>query len=179
MSVKLIIGPMWAGKSSHMGACLERHRLAKQSCIVVKYSLDNRYESVGLRTHSGREYLGFPVASASHLGDIVDELQYYDAIGIDEVQFFEDAVEHIQLLAIAGKFVYAAGLDADYLAKPFSVVTNLLPLSEKVKKLSSVCNNCGKDASFSKRITNDTTRIVIGGHESYSTLCRVCMFGHS
>lgn len=177
MSIKLIIGPMWAGKSSQMSADVERHQLARRFCVIVKYSGDTRYISSGVKTHSGREYTNVTTIIAGTLREIMNDVKGCDTIGIDEVQFFPDAVECIQELANSGKHIIAAGLDADFRAKPFDVVANLMAISETILKLKSICNECGEDASFSKRIINDNNLVVIGGHESYSAVCRKCMWG--
>ena len=95
---------------------------------------------------------------------------------VDEGQFFPDLVEYVEKWANRGKIVIVAALDANYKREPFGNVIELLPLAETIKKLSAVCLDCGKKASFSKRITENKTEKLIGGLNEYKVVCRPCYY---
>lgn len=175
MSIKVITGPMFCGKSSQMCSEVERHHIADKSCALVKYSKDTRYESDGIKTHSGREFTFATVYSTLLLTNIVDKLLEYDVVGIDEVQFYDDCVEVAQKLATAGIVVICAGLDSTYLGEPFGHVGRLCCRAEKVVKLKAVCMLCKGDASFTKKIAGNNDIIDIGGADKYIAVCRLCM----
>lgn len=179
---KLFIGCMFATKTTHMVSEVERYHLANKLCIVIKYEGDTRYDQLassgGIVTHAHREYARVPVKTATYLTEIVDFVEEYEVIGVDEVQFFPDAVEIIQKWANSGKIIIASGLDANYLAKPFLRMPELIAIAEDVIKLKAVCMSCGADASFTKRTSNDKTEIAIGAADKYIAVCRYC-YNHS
>jgi len=88
---------------------------------------------------------------ASKLNDIKTEAIKYDVIGIDEGQFFEDIVEFAEELANRGIVVIIAALDSTFQRKPFGNIINLVPLAEKVYKLTAVCVYCTEPAAFTQR----------------------------
>lgn len=87
----------------------------------------------------------------SKLKTIKEEAMKADVVGIDEGQFFEDIVEFAEDLANAGKVVIVAALDSTFQRKPFGNIINLVPLSEKVIKLTAVCVYCTEPAAFTLR----------------------------
>lgn len=178
-SIKLFIGPMFSSKSTSMCSVVERYNIAGKKCIMIKYSKDNRYDdfsTVGIVTHSFREFNNVPILLTDNLSTLVNKLLEYDVIGIDEVQFIKNSVKEIQKLANIGKVIICAGLDADYRGRPFKRTKNLIPLAEDVKKLKAVCMKCSDDASFTARISAETDIEVIGGSDKYIAVCRNCMW---
>jgi len=109
------------------------------------------------------------------LEDIMSIYKDYDVIAIDEGQFFGD-IEKCDMFANNGKTVIVAALDATFQRKPFGKVLELIPLAEKISKLSAVCVVCNSDAFFSQRIVEDSTIELIGGGESYRAVCRKCFY---
>lgn len=89
-------------------------------------------------------------------------------------QFFSDIVECSEAMANAGKVVIIAALDGDYRRKPFGRVLELVPMAEKIDKLTAVCMSCFTDAAFTKRTIAATQIELIGGAEAYSPVCRAC-----
>jgi thymidine kinase len=172
----LFIGPMSSQKTTRMVRDVERHDIARRSCIIVKYADDKRYESTGIVTHAGHEYRRVRVITANCLTDVIDILAAHEVIGIDEVQFFPDSVEVLQALANAGKVIIAAGLDANFRATSFARMGELIPLAEDVIKLKAVCTACGEDASFTRKIVPDDELLDIGGLDKYQAVCRACMW---
>lgn len=172
--IKIFIGCMFAEKTSHMLSEVEKYGIAKKNCVVVKHSIDTRFD--GISTHSKRKYHHFRELTSSSIGDIYDELCNYDVIGIDEIQFFEDAVKNVIALANKGKVVILSGLSGDYKDDPFPIVSNLIPVAESVIKLHAVCMRCcNRSAIFSVKLV-EKDGIEIGGTDKYQVLCRKCKY---
>ncbi|QHR82605.1 thymidine kinase [Brazilian porcupinepox virus 1] len=172
--IHLIIGPMFSGKSSELIRLIRRYKLANYKCKVIKYNNDNRYGNFNtLITHDS---ISIDAISTSLLSDTIISMNDIDVIGIDEGQFFDDIVTYSEYMANNGKIVIISALDGTYQRKPFGKVLELIPLSEKVTKLSAVCMSCFKDASFSKRICDNKEIQLIGGNDKYKSVCRECFF---
>jgi len=126
------------------------------------------------------KYLGFdrqkcPAVPCEKLADVVDQVKRHQVIGIDEGQFFPDIAHFAPLWASEGKTVVVAALDGTFQRKPFGNVLELVPMAEKVTKLSAVCMICcKKDAHFTRRRTTETKVEVIGGRDKYLAVCRAC-----
>jgi thymidine kinase len=170
--ISLIIGPMFAGKTSELLRLIEREKYSGRSCCVVKFSRDKRYSDEHVITHEFRKKeINFSVTS---LKGIENEWKVFDTIAIDEGQFFPDIVEFVSMVSDMGKRVIISALDADFQRKPFGRILELIPMAEHVMKLSAICMLCGKDAYFSKRISCEKEIEVIGGSEKYMAVCRQC-----
>lgn len=170
MSIELIIGPMYASKSSELFKRLRRFQYAKKKCILVKYALDDRYSKEYASTHDKITMEAVPTEKLYTIKSLVID---HDVIGIDEGQFYPDLVEFSEEMANLGKIVIIAALDSTFQRKPFGHVIELIPLAESVVKLSAICV-CGKEAAFSKRITAETDVEIIGGVDKYIAVCRKC-----
>jgi len=103
-------------------------------------------------------------------------LDEFEVIAIDEAQFFSDIVEKSELFCNSGKIVIIAALDGTFERKPFGRILELIPLAEQVQKLSAVCFSCGKDACYTKRLSDCKEIELIGGEEMYKPVCRGCFF---
>jgi thymidine kinase len=187
--IELILGPMFSGKSTCLQMRVRRHQISKRRCLLIKYVEDTRYSRDHVATHDLQMMDAVPCKSLSEIfGNIPidgDELKdfagnpiirEYDVIGIDEGQFYPDIVEWAQLLASMGKEIIIAALDGTFQMKQFGCVLQLIPMSEDVTKLTAVCMMCHKDASFSKRITESSEVVDIGGSEKYIACCRKCYY---
>lgn len=109
------------------------------------------------------------------LADIHSQVKDYDVIAVDEGQFFKDIPEYCKKWADDGKIVIVAALDGTYERQPFGNICDLLPIAESVRKLTSVCLNCGEEASFTHKHQNRTGEINdMGGLEKYTPVCRSC-----
>jgi len=169
MSIHLVIGPMFAGKSSELIRKLRRYRAANKSVAVLKPVLDTRCSTDIVETHDNTT---IPARSVSSLCDYVPDA---DVIGVDEGQFFPDLARTCELWASQGKIVIVAALDGTYQRKPFLVVSELIPLCEEVVRLTAVCHSCGEDAAFSRRLGDSDDPILIGGADLYVASCRKCL----
>ena len=100
-----------------------------------------------------------------------------DVIGIDEAQFIPDLVEFVTSAAdVLGKTVIVAGLDGDFLRRPFGQVIQCIPYANSVTKLDAMCSMCcdGTPASFTKKLDMDDTSIIcVGSGEKFVSVCRM------
>jgi thymidine kinase len=174
MSIELILGCMFSGKTTELFRRVRRHGAALHRCLIIKYAADVRYDALSACTHDQSKMTAVAV---SRLRDVAD-VDAYDVIGIDEAQFFDDLVEFCEELANRDKVVIVAALDGTFQRKPFGRVLELVPLAEHVTKLNAVCTICHKDAAFSHRKHPDGRTIAIGGAEAYAAMCRKCFNAH-
>lgn len=170
-NIQLILGPMFAGKSSELLRRVSRYQIAKKKCIVIKYIKDTRYDAECVATHDRQS---FPAIPTDELSKVIEIVKDCEVIGVDEGQFFPDIIPFCEDLANAGKIVIVSALDGDFLRKPFGSVCDLIPLAEHIVKLKAVCMICQRDAAFSKRITNESQTELIGGSDKYIAVCRRC-----
>ena len=150
--LKVILGPMFSGKSTELIRRLKRYQIARYNCLIVKYAKDVRYDKESIATHDQQT---LNAVSADKLKDLKVEFDDYDVIGIDEGQFFPDLVEFCENMANAGKAVIVAALDGTFQRKGFGPILELIPLAEHVVKLNAVCMVCFGEGSYTKRISAD------------------------
>ena len=173
----LIIGPMYAGKSTELIRIINRYKCLKKNIIIINHLFNNRYGSKGLTTHNKQS-----VDQCIILEKLCDlQLNYSSAFSdcnviiIEELQFFSDAYDNIvNWCDNYNKIVVCAGLDGDFLRNPFGDVLLLIPHAEKVTKLSALCKRCGDGtpAHFTKRITPDEQKTLVGSDDVYEAVCR-------
>ena len=171
--IEMIVGPMFAGKSTELMRRIRRHKLAYRRCVVIKYAKDQRHgePETELSTHDNNRIKALP---CTQLYDAWNEARESDVIGIDEAQFYPDLIKFCEEMADAGKIIILAALDGDFQRNPFGAVLQLAPRAESMTKLSAVCRVCGREASFTRRTTDNTETEAIGGAEMYMPTCRKC-----
>ena len=177
--VELICGSMFSGKSEELIRRIKRATYGNLSVRVFKPAIDNRYHEESVVSHNGNSILARPVEKATDILDhITDDI---DVIGIDEIQFFDEAIVSIvDQLADLGHRVIVAGLDTDFRGEPFGVMPELMAMSEMVTKLNAICPRCGSPASRTQRLIDgepasyDDPIILVGASESYEPRCRHC-----
>ena len=168
--IEVICGCMFSGKTEELIRRLNRALIARQKVEIFKPALDKRYHEEKIVSHSEREIRSTPVNFA---GDILLLTGNCDVVGIDEAQFFDEAiVEVCNTLANQGKRVIVAGLDMDYQGKPFGSMPNLLAVAEFVTKVHAICAQTGELASFSFRLTDNQSRVLLGEKDSYEARSR-------
>jgi len=170
--IQLICGPMFSGKSTELLRKMRVFEVALHKSLIIKYAKDNRFSKECLSTH---DRVMRKAVQATRLEEVRKEAEGCTIIGIDEGQFFEDVVEFSVDMANRGKIVIIAALDGDFQQKPFMSIIELIPNCESVVKLSSVCMSCLKQASFTKRLNDDTRVEVIGHNDMYAASCRRCL----
>ena len=177
--IEVICGPMFAGKTEELIRRVIRMDYAKKNYVIFKPSIDNRYSESEVVSHNKRKVNAICVTNSNEFDKyLTDEIE---AVIIDEVQFFDEAVvEKAHELAERGLRVICGGLDCDFKGVPFNIVAQLLARAEKVTKLTAICVCCGEEATKTQRIINgmparyDDPIILVGEKESYESRCRKC-----
>lgn len=184
MSLHLIFGGMFSGKSEQLLRMSKIHRDKGLNCILVNYKGDTRYGINVLSTHTDSygNQVKVEAICCSDLNDIREDLFIAHVIGIDEIQFFPDCVALILKLIQMGKKIFVAGLDADFKQKPFpgSCLNELIPYAQTVEKLLAVCDFCPigekpHKAPMSWRTADGTETKVVGGSDKYGAICHHCL----
>lgn len=172
--IELIIGCMFAGKTTELLRRANRFKHTTKSSIVVKSSKDTRYDKNKVMTHDKNSSHAI---ICTNLEEIFESLLNYDVICIDEGHFYEDLYSCVVKLAdVENKHVIIAGLDGTFNREPFEQICNLIPHAENVTKLRAICKNegCDNEASFTFRKNKNTIKELVGGYDLYVPLCRVC-----
>jgi len=170
--IEVVCGSMFSGKTEELIRRLKRARIANMQVEIFKPAMDIRYHANDIVSHNENIVKATPVP---HSSDILKNISHAEVIGIDEAQFFDERITEVcSTLAKMGKRVIVAGLDMDYLGKPFGPMPNLLAIANYVTKLHAVCIRCGGIASYSFRISNENDQVVLGEKEHYEARCRNC-----
>ena len=171
-SIEVICGSMFSGKTEELLRRLKRAQFAKLDIAVFKPKIDKRYDIQKVVSHDENTIKAIPVDCAKNILPLVNQAQ---VVAIDEAQFFEaDLVTVCNELANAGVRVIIAGLDMDFLGKPFGVMPQILAIAEHITKVHAICVDCSAIANHSYRKTTDTTLVKLGEKEEYKALCRNC-----
>lgn len=170
--IQLIIGPMFSGKTSELIRRLLKYNILKIPICTFRNSIDTRTETESLVTHDNKKFVNS--ITTDELLPHLETVTKYDVVGIDEGQFFCDLIEFTKKCVEMGKVVIVAGLDAQFNGQPFCSIVNLVPLAEKIDKLTAICATCQDEASFTKRICESKESILIGGTNYYQAACRKC-----
>lgn len=172
-NIEVVCGPMFSGKTEELIRRLRLAKIAKQRVQIFKPILDDRYDMEHITSHLNQKFVCTPIREAK---EILEKLQDQTrVVGIDEVQFFKEGlVEVCEKLANRRIRVIVAGLDQDYLGNPFGGMPQLMAIADEVLKLKAVCVVCGREASKSQRLTQETSQVVVGAQEHYEARCRLC-----
>lgn len=171
--VEVICGPMFSGKSEELIRRITRYQIARIPVQTFKPRLDVRYADDEVVSHSSLKVEAIPVATSDELLRRVEDGT--KVIGVDEGQFFDDGlVDVVEQLAGAGKQVIVAGLDTDYLRRPFEPIPTLCDRAEYVTKMLAVCHRCGGPGMYTQRIVRSEELVVLGAQGAYEARCRVC-----
>ncbi len=171
--IEIITGGMFSGKSEELVRRLRRAHIARQSLQVFKPRTDDRHPPELLVTRDNRE---LAAETARDSADLKSRLRPdVEVVGIDEAQFFDDGlVDLVTDLADRGVRVVVAGLDQDYLRRPFGPMPALMALAEFVDKMHAVCVRCGAAAHYSQRVSGGDRQVEVGDIEAYEARCREC-----
>jgi len=171
--LEVICGPMFSGKSEELIRRLRRSLIARRRVQVFKPKLDNRYSSEEIVSHSELRIPSQTVTTAREILELVGART--EVVGIDEANFLgTDLVEAANRLADLGKQVIIAGLDTDYLGRPFEPIPALLALGESITKTLAICIQCGGPAKYTQRLVESSELIVVGATGLYEARCRRC-----
>jgi len=171
--IEVICGPMFSGKSEELIRRLRRAKIARKRVQVFKPELDNRYSREEIVSHGDSRLKAEVVISAS---EILGRLDWRtQVIGIDEANFMGvEVIDVAQQLADTGKQVLIAGLDTDFMGRPFPPMPDLLALAESITKTLAICMRCGNPAKHTQRLVESEELIVVGASGMYEARCRRC-----
>jgi thymidine kinase len=171
--IEVVVGPMFSGKSEELIRRLRRAEFARQRVQIFKPAIDQRYAANEIVSHSG---LGIASENVTKAAEIMEKVQpRTEVIGIDEAQFLgEEVVDVCAKLANLGKRVIVAGLDTDYLGRPFEPMPRLLAVAEEITKLLAICVRCGNPAVHTQRLVESAELVVVGATGIYEARCRRC-----
>jgi thymidine kinase len=170
--IEVVCGCMFSGKTEELIRRLRRAKIANQKVGIFKPMLDTRYHEVKIVSHDENSIHSVPVKQS---GDIPPLVADKEVVGIDEAQFFDDALPQVcEELANRGIRVIIAGLDMDYAAKPFGPMPQLLAIAEYITKVHAICVRCGNLASYSYRLSDIDSTVLLGAKNEYEPRCRKC-----
>jgi len=171
--IEVVTGSMFSGKSEELIRRLRRAQIARQRVQIFKPRVDDRYASDEIVSHSEMKMPSQVVAGSQEILQRLDDRT--EVVGIDEGQFFDAGiVPLVNALADRGLRVIVAGLDQDYMGRPFEPMPQILAVAEYVDKILAICMRCGAPANRTQRLTAATDRVVVGGAEEYEARCRRC-----
>ncbi len=170
--IEVICGSMFSGKTEELIRRLRRAELAQKRINIFKPKVDVRYHETDIVSHNANNVASIPVGHSSEILLMAEEV---DVVAIDEAQFFDEGILNVaQTLAGKGIRVIIAGLDMDYMGKPFGPVPALMSGAEYVTKLHAICMVCGDIASHSFRTLHNAETLLLGEAEAYQARCRAC-----
>ena len=171
-SIEVICGSMFSGKTEELIRRLKRAKFAKQKVEIYKPCIDVRYSEDEVVSHDSHSINSTPIESPADMLQIANDVE---VVGIDEAQFFDNSiVEVVQTLANRGVRVIIAGLDTDFMGKPFGPMPALMAVAEDIQKVHAICVKCGSPANHSHRLSKSDQLVVLGETDIYEPLCRHC-----
>ena len=171
-SIEVITGSMFSGKTEELIRRLRRAQFAGLKVEIFKPSLDKRYSEIRIVSHDDKSIISTPVDNPSAILLLAGSV---DVVGIDEAQFFDSSiVEVCNNLANDGVRILIAGLDMDFMGKPFGPMPALLAIAEFVTKVHAICMKCGNLAQYSFRKSDEEQIVLLGEKNLYEPLCRNC-----
>ena len=170
--IEVICGSMFSGKTEELIRRIRRAKFANLKIEIFKPTIDTRYSEDDVVSHDFHKIPCHAVKDPKEMLNVADDVQ---VVGIDEAQFYDmSLVEVAQELADRGKRVIIAGLDTDYLGKPFGPMPFLMAVAEEVRKVHAICVKCGNLANHSHRLVKNENLVVLGEKDVYEPLCRDC-----
>jgi thymidine kinase len=171
--IEVIAGSMFSGKSEELIRRLRRAQIARRTVQIFKPRIDNRFGDDHIISHSEMRIPSQTLDSSREL--LARVLPETEVVGIDEGQFFDLELPAVcNTLADQGKRVIVAGLDQDYLGKPFEPIPQLLAIAEYITKTLAICMVCGSPANHTQRLVASSERVLVGAQGTYEARCRSC-----
>lgn len=171
--IEVVCGPMFSGKSEELIRRLRRAEIARQRVQIFKPGIDDRYSTDHIVSHSDLKIRSVAVRDSADFERQLDIRT--EVIGIDEAQFLGmELVDSVVRLADMGKRVIIAGLDTDYLGRPFHPIPELLAVADEITKTLAICMQCGNPAKHTQRLVASEDLIVVGTSGMYEARCRRC-----
>ena len=171
-SIEVICGSMFSGKTEELIRRMKRAQFAKQKVEIYKPCIDVRYSEDKVVSHDSHSIPSTPIDSPAKMLELSSDVE---VVGVDEAQFFDSSiVEVVQALANKGVRVIIAGLDTDFLGKPFGPMPALMAVAEDIQKVHAICVRCGSPANHSHRLSKSEELVLLGEKDEYEPLCRHC-----
>jgi thymidine kinase len=171
--IEVICGPMFSGKSEELIRRLRRAMIARKRVQVFKPAIDTRYSEDEIVSHGDLRMKSEVVSCGREILERIDWRS--EVVGVDEANFMgADLVDAAGRLADSGKQVIIAGLDTDYMGRPFAPIPDLLALAESITKTLAICMRCGNPAKHTQRLRGSDDLIVVGAAGMYEARCRRC-----
>ena len=171
-SIEVICGSMFSGKTEELIRRMKRAQFAKQTVAIFKPCIDVRYSEDKVVSHDSHSIPSTPIDSPAKMLELSSDVE---VVGVDEAQFFDNSiVEVVQELANKGIRVIIAGLDTDFLGKPFGPMPALMAVAEDIQKVHAICVRCGSPANHSHRLSKSEELVLLGEKDEYEPLCRHC-----
>lgn len=172
--MEVICGSMFSGKTEELIRRLRRAEMAGQNVEIFKPKIDIRYSEEEVVSHNQNKIRSTSVQSTS---EILLLGSGCDVVGIDEAQFFDESIVEIaNQLANNGIRVVIAGLDMDFLGRPFGPMPNLMATAEYVTKVHAICRDTGNLANYSLRTSSGKDLVELGETENYEAVSRRIFF---
>ena len=187
--LEIILGSMYSGKTGKLLEIYKQCQFCNIPVSIINHSIDKRYHDTMVSSH---DKVMAPCLQAINLNDIWTNVGFVesgnqsdnyahkllrssDVILINEGQFFPDLYEVVVDMLKENKTVYVCGLDGDFERKKFGAILDLIPICDKVSKLTSLCSLCkdGTPGIFSMRLTDEKEQTVVGS-DNYIPVCRKC-----
>ena len=170
--IEVVCGSMFSGKTEELIRRLKRAKIANLKVEIFKPQIDTRYHETEVVSHDSNSIMSTPVSSSQNILLLSNDVE---VAGIDEAQFFDDGLPDVcEQLANRGIRVIIAGLDMDFLGRPFGPIPALLAKAEYITKVHAICVRCGALANHSYRLVESDTKVLLGEKESYEPRCRDC-----
>jgi thymidine kinase len=170
--LEVVCGSMFSGKTEELIRRLKRAQIANLKVAIYKPATDTRFDKEKVVSHDANSIPSIPI---EQVNDILLLAKEADVVGIDEAQFFEAGIIPVcEALVMQGKRVIVAGLDMDYLGKPFGPMPQLLAIGDFITKLHAICVQCGHLANVSYRTSAEEGTVVLGEKNNYEPRCRIC-----
>lgn len=176
----LYTGCMTSGKTSSMLTDIQRYKIAKKKCIIIKWSGDDRFTKQDVViSHSGLSVSDVECKNITSvkLDELVKSgaLIEYDVVGIDEGQFFDNIDNVAIALSAAGCIVLISALNGTSDRKLFGNIYKLFPYLTSCVWKNAICMDCGSEyGCYSYTTVQHQGAILVGGSDIYKALCKTC-----
>lgn len=177
--IKLVVGPMFSGKSEWIVGKLRAHQIANHFILAIRFLGDERYNKDSITSHNGSRFLAQSAKTVADIERLLKENPKLEVLAIDEIQFFDPSLSKLlQKEQRRGVQIYVSGLDLDFLGQPWETTNQVFAIADSVEKKLAVCSICKKiNATRSQRLiqgkpaSKDSPRVLIDGTDSYSARC--------
>ena len=172
--IEVICGSMFSGKTEELIRRLKRVKIANLKVEIFKPAIDTRYDETQVVSHDSNAIQSTPIENSQTILLMANDV---DVVGIDEAQFFDNEIVNVcNDLANRGIRVIVAGLDMDFMGKPFGPMPALMATAEYVTKVHAVCTRTGNLAHYSHRTSQSKDLVVLGETDIYEPLSRGAYF---